>query len=38
MKKITIMVPYSWTDEMINKVKEKYERDGYVVYVMGIPG
>ena len=38
MKKVTIMVPYSWSDEMVNRIKENYEKDGYEVFIMSVPG
>lgn len=38
MKKVTIMVPYSWDDERINNVVEAYKKDGYEVTILGIPG
>lgn len=38
MKRITIMVPYSWDDDRINTVKKQYEKEGYDVVIMGIPG
>ena len=38
MKKITIMVPYSTSDEVIENLKKQYEEEGYEVTILGVPG
>lgn len=38
MKTITVMVPYSWSEEQISLVKGYYEGQGYRVTIIGIPG
>lgn len=38
MKKITLMIPYSWSDDRVNAIVENYKKDGYVVTIMAIPG
>lgn len=38
MKKVTIMVPYSWDDDRVNAIVENYKKDGYEVTILGIPG
>lgn len=38
MKKITLMVPASWSDDRIEAVVESYKKAGYEVFIMTVPG